>query len=69
VALVSDTGKRWYKVTGLADGPAYTFQRSETDARCEVGNGYLGAEPIAQAEAEAYFLNLASPQPEEDGAP
>lgn len=61
---MSDEGKRWYRVTGLAAGPAYTFQRSAIDARCEVGNGYLEAEPITADEAEAYFLNLAQPKTE-----
>jgi hypothetical protein len=62
---MSDEGKRWFKVTGLADTPAaYTFQRSEYDARCETGQAYLEVEPMTEAEVRAYFENLSKPKTE-----
>jgi hypothetical protein len=52
---MSDEGKRWYKVTGLAAGDAYTVQASESEARCAMGQSYLDAEPIPAADAIAHF--------------
>jgi hypothetical protein len=65
---MSDDGKQWFKVTGLAAGDAYTFQRSEEEAREAVGRGYLDAAPVPEEEAVAYFTRLveraSAPPPE-----
>jgi hypothetical protein len=52
---VSDTGKRWWRVTGLAAGPAYSFAASPEDARERVGRAYLDADPVTDDEAIAHF--------------
>jgi hypothetical protein len=62
---MSDDGKRWFKVTGLAAGPAYTFAHGEQDARLRVGDGYLDATAVPESEAIAHFL----PDPELPASP
>jgi hypothetical protein len=62
---MSDTGKRWWKVTGVAKGLAnapngiwYTFARTAQEAREQAGNAFFEAEPATDDEMTAYFTQF-----------
>jgi hypothetical protein len=65
---MSDDGKTWWAVDGLADtAPVYVFQRGEDDAHCAAGS-YLRVRPVPEAEVHAYYAALAKllkPPPDE----
>jgi hypothetical protein len=59
---MSDAGKAWWKVTGLAgapDGVIYVFAASELDARERAGRAWLAATPAGDDDAVAWFTRQA----------
>jgi hypothetical protein len=63
---VSDDGKRWWRVTGLASDPVpvYVYDRTSVEAREGAGRGYLEAHRTTEKEVTAYFASLAEPKAE-----